>query len=372
MPHEIHWVVKLLEIACIAIFAVAISTCLAFTIESRFNPSLDARGRRAARALWTITTAFFYAYGIEHACVWFGTYTYPGSAFGLHFRGARGIDVPLWIGMGWGTVVYFCTFTATRLKLGRFATPLAAGLLALNVDLSLDPIATHFGAWVWKMGLPQGFYGVPWQNFVGWFCIVAGFTTIAQQRVPIANRLKDWICTRWGWQDHDALPTWIRVLVHTTTTLAVAIAAFALVGGVLFVADVVYKLVLEVSIFAIIYTVAMVVVVFKLGLLYADDKRGPNYRPNWYVWAMPMSYHAIFVYLWCRTRFQADTGHVQYTIFFMALLAGLLFGYPAIDSAVTIARKTFDATRGQRFKMFWMALLSDNDNKYDDSANDYF
>jgi uncharacterized membrane protein len=84
--------------------------------------------------------------------------------------------VPLWVGVGWGAILYAATWTAQRLAAPRWLRPLAAGLLAVNIDMSLDPIAEKLGFWTWLQPPPVNLYGVPFDNFLGWFAIVATYS----------------------------------------------------------------------------------------------------------------------------------------------------------------------------------------------------
>src|SRR5947208_340768 len=68
---------------------------------------------------------------------------------------------PRWVGSGWGSMLYAASWTAYRLSLPRFLRPLAVGLLAVNIDLSLDPIAEKLGFWTWLQPPAVNLYGVP-------------------------------------------------------------------------------------------------------------------------------------------------------------------------------------------------------------------
>ncbi|HMJ52311.1 MAG TPA: carotenoid biosynthesis protein [Polyangiaceae bacterium] len=96
-------------------------------------------------------------------------------------------SVPLWVGVGWGCIVYAATWTAQRLELPRWMRPLAAGVLAVNIDFALDPVANHFHFWKWHNVEPGSYYGVPFDNYIGWFFIVAAYTAF----VPMFFRLYD-------------------------------------------------------------------------------------------------------------------------------------------------------------------------------------
>jgi uncharacterized membrane protein len=89
--------------------------------------------------------------------------------------------VPLWVGVGWGAILYAASWTAQRLALPRWLRPLAAGLLAVNIDMSLDPIAEKLGFWNWLQPPPVNLYGVPFDNFLGWFAIVATYSFFVRE-----------------------------------------------------------------------------------------------------------------------------------------------------------------------------------------------
>jgi len=123
-------------------------------------------------------------------------YTYGVDQFLLHLW-----NVPLWIGAGWGLILYIATWTADSLRLPLLLRALVAGILAVNIDLSLEPVANMLRFWKWhwpeKGGSPDlanptahefwllpvkeqapgdhlfSYFDVPFDNFVAWIAIVA-------------------------------------------------------------------------------------------------------------------------------------------------------------------------------------------------------
>jgi len=85
-------------------------------------------------------------------------------------------EVPLAIGVGWGVIIYSARRFAETTTLPRWAKPLLAALLALNIDLSMDAIAIRLGMWDWGQGLDFQYFGVPWANFWAWFWVVSFFS----------------------------------------------------------------------------------------------------------------------------------------------------------------------------------------------------
>jgi uncharacterized membrane protein len=57
---------------------------------------------------------------------------------------------------------------ATRL---RWQAPLLAGLVAVLLDLFIDPIAVAVGYWLW-IAPANVYYEIPLLNFVGWFVLM--------------------------------------------------------------------------------------------------------------------------------------------------------------------------------------------------------
>jgi hypothetical protein len=85
-------------------------------------------------------------------------------------------DVPVAIGIGWGTIIYAARLVSNRTAMPEWARPVLDGLLALNVDLSMDAIAIRLGMWDWGRGLAYEYFGVPWPNFWAWFWVVFFFS----------------------------------------------------------------------------------------------------------------------------------------------------------------------------------------------------
>ena len=50
--------------------------------------------------------------------------------------------------------------------------PLTTGVIAVLLDLFLDPIAVLAGYWLWRVE-SSVYYGIPLLNFVGWFVLTS-------------------------------------------------------------------------------------------------------------------------------------------------------------------------------------------------------
>ncbi len=144
---------------------------------------LNARGQ-GRRWLGTLICGAVVGYCAEVAivCGDSPSYTYCANCFRLFY-----FKAPVCIGLGWGLVFYVSTWTAQRLTSRRtvpslLLSSLVAGVLGVNLDLSLDPVAQLIGLWTWNSKLPGGasslhqtFFNVPFDNFVAWTLMIGCF-----------------------------------------------------------------------------------------------------------------------------------------------------------------------------------------------------
>jgi hypothetical protein len=99
------------------------------------------------------------------------------------------LDVPLGIGVAWGSILYAVMEFLDGSSLPYFARPVLDALLALNIDLSLDAVAIRFGFWDWGQGLSFQYFGVPYANFWAWFWVIFFFSL----GYRLFARRKDWV-----------------------------------------------------------------------------------------------------------------------------------------------------------------------------------
>ena len=86
-------------------------------------------------------------------------------------------DVPLMVGVAWGSIAYSAMAFSNAARLPEWARPILDGLLALNIDLAMDAIAIRLGMWDWGQGLHFNYFGVPFANFWAWFWVVFFFSS---------------------------------------------------------------------------------------------------------------------------------------------------------------------------------------------------
>lgn len=107
-------------------------------------------------------------------------YFLKGYTYGRFYImvGSAPEDIPFWIGVGWGIIIY-----SSRLFTDKFGLPILAAaaldaLLALNIDLTMDVTAyrLHMWDWGWRANhldpLNSQWFGIPYNNYFGWLTVV--------------------------------------------------------------------------------------------------------------------------------------------------------------------------------------------------------
>lgn len=107
-----------------------------------------------------------FVYSMIHEAVvanFVGTYSYS-----MNFQ-PQIMKIPVMIGLSWATIVYVSKEMGEKMGLRTWRLALFSGVMALSLDIAVDPIATEIGVWSWSW--PADFLGVPAGNFFGWFAI---------------------------------------------------------------------------------------------------------------------------------------------------------------------------------------------------------
>jgi hypothetical protein len=100
-------------------------------------------------------------------------------------------EVPLAVGVGWGVIIYSARLFSGAASLPEYLRPVLDGLLALNIDLSMDAIAIRLGMWEWGIPRSAEYFGVPYANFWAWFWVVCSFS--AGLRLVGSNGGRRWL-----------------------------------------------------------------------------------------------------------------------------------------------------------------------------------
>jgi hypothetical protein len=90
------------------------------------------------------------------------------------------LGVPVAVALVWAAVILSAlTLAARRGMRPTAARALAAALVAVTLDLMMEPVAVRTGRWQWT---PPGVWlGVPVGNFVGWIVIVGVYAAAAER-----------------------------------------------------------------------------------------------------------------------------------------------------------------------------------------------
>jgi len=110
------------------------------------------------------------------------TYYFNATQYYLWF-----FTVPISVCYGWFFIAYSMVYISTKLfkNKGIYTRALVGGLLAMNLDLMIDPIAVRNLWWAWPQLQINTFWilGIPFTNFLGWFLLIFLFA-ILWDKVP--------------------------------------------------------------------------------------------------------------------------------------------------------------------------------------------
>jgi uncharacterized membrane protein len=176
--------------------------------------------------------------------------------------------VPLWVGLGWGAILYATTWTAQRLKRTTTIQALLAGLLAVNIDISLDPIAQALGFWDWHIeNDAPTYYKVPFDNFICWLTIVFTYSLLVRKLFMWFGKVR-------------GSTAWVPFLGAALSLLAVTMIdsglpfVYGFVGG-------------EATVFVAVFIVSSLIVAFWAGRPTRD------LTLSWDVVAIPLVLHSL-------------------------------------------------------------------------------
>jgi hypothetical protein len=103
--------------------------------------------------------------------------------FGSHDYGRAWIvapgGVPVAVALVWAALISSAMALAARCGWRGEAFAVAAALVALSLDVLMEPVAVRAGLWRWTP--PGPWLGVPIGNFVGWAVIVAAYAAGAER-----------------------------------------------------------------------------------------------------------------------------------------------------------------------------------------------
>lgn len=97
------------------------------------------------------------------------------------------LETPITACLGWFFIAYTCVLTAGKVfpRMGLLGRAAVGGLVAMGIDLWMDPVQTapEIMAWVWGRGDVLLLFGIPHYNFLGWFLLIFLFA-IFWEKLP--------------------------------------------------------------------------------------------------------------------------------------------------------------------------------------------
>ncbi|MCB9684965.1 MAG: carotenoid biosynthesis protein [Alphaproteobacteria bacterium] len=217
------------------------------------------------------------------------------------------VHLPIWIGLGWSSILYASIWTVDQLAQRWWIRPITAGLLAVDIDLSLDPLAEQLGWWTWHQVGEVHYFGVPFDNFVGWWMIVAFFGGAWWALGDLAARR--------GWRGWEL---WTPVAAIPIALGLIAACQWLLVHAV-------YPAVGEPGGFLLVFGSALLSVAFGLKGARRD------HPPNLAVMGLPVLFHG-FLLAMLVLHLPANAALVV-AIPAHLVLGAIVFAWPSLDTA---------------------------------------
>ena len=215
-------------------------------------------------------------------------------------------DAPLPIGMGWAVIIYSSMEFSDRLDLPEPIRPFADALLALNIDLAMDPIATRLGFWEWHVvspdaRWPDAWFGVPWGNFWGWFVVVSSFSLLLR------------MMRRWSGRK---IIGWLYPVAALIGSVVILVALDALYTEIL----------IQIGLRA---AAPIALVAIGLAIVISQHPGMERGKPDAIIAAVPLGFHLYFTLAGALTGIFARDPDLIPVVVIMAVLGLLLQTWPA-------------------------------------------
>ena len=121
--------------------------------------------------IFEITRALFFGMILEIGNTYLAHTYYYSHLFFVEIA-----NVPLAIGLWWAVIVYCSMLLSDQYNIPWRFRPVMDALIAVITDIAMDAVAIRLGFWHWSIPLNQEWYGVPFENFIGWILVVLSFS----------------------------------------------------------------------------------------------------------------------------------------------------------------------------------------------------
>ena len=214
----------------------------------------------------------FILYGLSFESIAVGLGFYDYGPFALRVGHA-----PLAIGIGWGVIGFAAMGFSDSLNMPQWSKPFLDALFALLIDLGMDAVAIRdrypidgelVGMWNWPIALNEGWFGVPYANFMAWFLVVF----IMSAALRAGRYAHNWFGNTW------------LVWTYPFAAFAVSLSVFLFLMLTFFDA----------------FGLTILLPLLALALWVSGSSiRGRQYRLSWrkdsYVFLIPLAFHLYFL-----------------------------------------------------------------------------
>jgi hypothetical protein len=192
-----------------------------------------------------------------------------------------GPRVPLWGSLTWGFLIYGAMTLSADLAMPMIVRSLFDGLLVLTIDWILDPLASWLKFWIWKT--PGPWFGIPLDNFAGWFFMVFSFSIVNRTLRAVVPRFVS------GWLE--------KVIVAVATiVISIGMLTAELTGYVWLVDHGTVEALLLVG----ILTVSTIIVI-RYAVFHSGDS-----APQWRIFGAAIATHVFYVALIVSSKLSAS------------------------------------------------------------------
>jgi uncharacterized membrane protein len=227
-----------------------------------------------------------------------------------------GPRVPLWGSLTWGFLIYGAMTLSADLAMPTVVRSLFDGLLVMTIDWILDPLASWLKFWIWQS--PGPWFGIPLDNFAGWFFMVFSFS--------LANRTLRVIVPRLA-------SGWTEKIVVAVATIVVSIAM--LTGELTVYVWLVNHGAVEAVLLVTILLAATAVVV-RYALIHSGDS-----APQWRIFGAAVATHVFYVTLIVTSRLSEKEPA-------LLIVAAVTFALTVVGYSWPFRRRLFGGARPPR------------------------
>ncbi|MDD5223775.1 MAG: carotenoid biosynthesis protein [bacterium] len=110
-------------------------------------------------------------------------------------------ETPVMACLGWYFIAYACVYISSLIlkNHGLWTRAICGGLIAMDIDLWLDPVQTspEWKSWFWLSPDKINIFSIPLSNFIGWFLLIFLFALVFDKLPALeARRGQTWATLR--------------------------------------------------------------------------------------------------------------------------------------------------------------------------------